>query len=146
MLEGEWLTTQCAAIHHFNKQWWIDPKTGKPKDRNVGEMLMLSTSELAEALEAHRKNLQDCHLPQFHGVDVELVDCIIRCMDLLGARYAARLEAYNTRFITGTAPEHHVDFEPYTPGDVLEVKCKFNSERPDHRPENRQGGVGEKAY
>jgi NTP pyrophosphatase (non-canonical NTP hydrolase) len=34
--------------------WWEDPKTGEPTSRNMGEMLMLMTSELAEGLEAWR--------------------------------------------------------------------------------------------
>ena len=35
--------------------WWDDPATGRRKlDRNMGEMLMLMTSELAEGLEAWR--------------------------------------------------------------------------------------------
>lgn len=122
-IHGEDFTDMCWAIHCFNTQWWLDPTTGQPKERNVGEMLMLATSELAEALEAHRKNKMDEHLPQFHGIDVELVDCIIRCLDLLGARYIQQLNS--------AGPGH------YTPGEVFEAKCKYNSERADHKPENR---------
>lgn len=123
-------TEMCQAIHHFNTQWWLDPATGERKDRNVGEMLMLSTSELAEALEAHRKNLQDSHLSQYHGVDVELVDCVIRVFDLLGARYAARIAA--------------ADPVQYSPGEVFAAKCLYNAQRADHRPENRLLADGKK--
>ena len=42
---------QCAVDHG----WWEDSKTRKPIERNMGEMLMLMTSELAEALEAYRE-------------------------------------------------------------------------------------------
>lgn len=125
-------TALCQLIHEFNHQWWIDPATGQPKDRNVGEMLMLMTSELAEAMEAHRKNLMDDKLLEFHGIDVELVDCIIRAMDLLGYRYKMRQLAAN-------------DSEGiYSPGDVLYDKCHYNAKRLDHRPEHRLSEHGKK--
>lgn len=50
-------------------------------DRNVGEMLMLVVSELAEGLEAHRKDLKDDHLPERDGLEVELADAVIRILD-----------------------------------------------------------------
>jgi NTP pyrophosphatase (non-canonical NTP hydrolase) len=50
-------------------------------ERNVGELLMLMTSELGEALEAHRKDLNDDHLPHLKGFDTELADCLIRIFD-----------------------------------------------------------------
>jgi hypothetical protein len=52
-----------------------------PGCRNVGEMLMLAVSELGEGLEAYRKDLNDDHLPQYKGLEVEIADCIIRLMD-----------------------------------------------------------------
>jgi len=130
VLVPEAFTEMCATIHHFNKQWWQDPKTGEPLNRNVGEMIALMHSELSEALEAHRKNLADDKLPAFSGIDVEIIDCIIRCMDLLGARHAERLKE-----ATGLA---------YSPGDVLSSKCLYNSNRADHRPENRMQEHGKK--
>jgi hypothetical protein len=41
--------------------WWTDVKTGESLigKRNVGELLCLVHSEISEAMEAHRKNLQD---------------------------------------------------------------------------------------
>lgn len=79
------------------------------KERNMGEMLMLATSELAEALEEHRSNKpaiyhehsQACEVyfhdnfdvageppectcsPKPEGIAVELADCIIRCLDTM---------------------------------------------------------------
>lgn len=158
-LHGAEFTELCQSIHTFNKQWWIDPATGEKKDRNVGEMLMLMTSELSEAsegdpsynamlmpivnrlsaaLEGHRKNKMDEHLPQFHSIDVELVDCIIRAMDLLGARYA-------TRVVHVLAQGDRLDVQPDSPGDIFEAKCAYNANRADHRPENRIAPGG-KAY
>lgn len=75
-------------------------------DRDLGEMLMLAVSELAEALEAHREgqparwlaHSKDCSIlpgaPRRNGcrdgcigkpegTAVELADCIIRCLDTL---------------------------------------------------------------
>jgi hypothetical protein len=130
-LKPQAFTDYCEKIHKFNTQWWLVPGTGERKERNVGEMLMLAVSELAEGMEAHRKNLQDEHLPQYHGLDVELVDSIIRSFDLLGARYAER--------IGRDGPS------TYSPGDVFRDKCKFNAQRKDHRPENRTQPGG-KAY
>lgn len=43
--------------------WYHDIKTGERKSLNVGERLMLCVSELAEAMEGHRKGLMDDKLP-----------------------------------------------------------------------------------
>ena len=71
-------------IRKDNEKWWVDITTGAPKERNIGELLMLAVSELAEALEGHRKNLQDDKLPQYKMFDVELADTIIRILDTCG--------------------------------------------------------------
>lgn len=70
----------AAVVHKDNvaKGFWPEDKTS----RNVGEALMLAVSELAEGMEAHRKDLNDDHLPQYKGLPVEIADAIIRLMDL----------------------------------------------------------------
>ena len=67
----------------------------------INEKLMLIVSEIAEAMEGHRKNLQDAHLPEFKSVEVELADALIRIFDLsavmglrLGEAFVAKM-AYN---------------------------------------------------
>lgn len=70
----------AAIIYADNVKKGFWPK--KPQDRNVGEALMLAVSEIAEAMEGHRKNLPDDHLPAYQMVEVEPADCIIRLMDL----------------------------------------------------------------
>jgi len=77
------LSKRC---HEANKTWWVDLKTGETKDRNTGELLMLCVSELAEAMEGHRKSLPDDKLPHRSMFEVELADCLIRIFDLAGAR------------------------------------------------------------
>lgn len=48
--------------------WWDDP------DRDVFQALQLVNTEIAEATEGDRKNLDDDHLPHRRMVEVELAD------------------------------------------------------------------------
>lgn len=73
-------------VHRLNRNWWSDPKTGQPVDRNVGEALMLMVSELAEAMEGDRKRLMDDKLPGRQMLEVELADCVIRILDFCGGK------------------------------------------------------------
>jgi hypothetical protein len=50
-----------------------------------GQQIALMHSELSEALEGSRKNLQDDHLPEFSMMEAELADTVIRIMDHAGA-------------------------------------------------------------
>ncbi len=106
-------------VHEANKKWWEDINTGEPIKRNIGELLMLVTSELAEALEGHRKDLMDDKLPHRKMFDVEIVDAMIRLQDIAGA------------FI----PEF---------GAIWVEKMQYNAERADHKPENRLKEGGKK--
>lgn len=99
-------------VHKANEKWWLDLETGKPKDRNVGELLMLAVSELSEAMEGHRKSKMDDHLPHRKMFDVEVVDCFIRLFDLANA--------------------HGIDIET-----IYQEKMAYNAQRADHKPENR---------
>lgn len=65
--------------------WYRDPKTGEPVQRNVGEVIALMHSELSEALEGHRKGLDDDKLPHRPMIEVEFADCIIRILDTAAA-------------------------------------------------------------
>ena len=106
-------------IHCDNKKWWTNLTTGEKKERNVGEMLMLAVSELSEALEGHRKNLQYTHLPHRKMFEVELADTIIRILDM----------AYGLGYDVGTA--------------LVEKMC-YNLNRDDHKIENRLKDGGKK--
>ena len=92
--------------------WWTDVQTGKRKDRNKGEQLMLMVSEIAEAMEGERKNLMDSHLPHRKAAEVELADAVIRIADYCGA--------YG-----------------YDLGGAIIEKMKYNANRADHKIENR---------
>lgn len=92
---GELLSnTQLAAalvlirndIHGRNRAAgrWTDLHTGQPLNRDLRELLMLIVTELAEAMEGHRKNSKDDKLPHRSMVEVELADAAIRCFDTAG--------------------------------------------------------------
>jgi len=106
-------------IHDLNRNWWYDIKTGDPLDRNFGEMIALTHSELSEALEGHRKNLMDSHLTHRKSIEVELADAIIRILDL-GEGLGLNI------------------------GAALYEKCVYNAERADHKVENRLKKNGKK--
>lgn len=73
-----------AICHEENKRWWCDPQTGERIQRNIGELLILVVSELAEAMEGHRKDLMDDKLPRRKMFEVGLADALIRIFDLGG--------------------------------------------------------------
>ena len=107
------------AIHLLNERWWTDLHTGKRLKRNVGELLMLCVSELAEAMEGDRKGLMDDKLPERPMLEVELADCIIRILDM------------------------GVGLELDVPGAIT-AKLKYNAEREDHKPAARLLAGGKK--
>lgn len=102
--------------------WWTD-KDGNDLTLNpliFSNKLMLTVSELAEAMEADRKDLMDDKLPHRDGREVELADAVIRILDLAGA--------------------FNMDL-----GGAIEEKMAFNRVRPDHQKEAREAAGG-KAY
>jgi NTP pyrophosphatase (non-canonical NTP hydrolase) len=72
------LQTQAQLINTFmqSQGFW--------ESDNTGEKIALMHSELSEALEADRKNLDAEHIPGFTGVEEELADVIIRILDFAG--------------------------------------------------------------
>lgn len=109
----------ARRVHEANRKWWVDIDTGEPIKRNVGELLMLVTSELAEALEGDRKNLPDDKLPHRRMFDVEIIDAIIRLLDICG----------------GMIPQA---------GDIFAEKMAYNAQREDHKLEHRRTNNGKK--
>lgn len=74
----------AAETHHNNARWWVNLETGQPIERNKGELLMLVITELAEAVEGIRKNLDDDKLPHRKMEEVEMADAAIRLFDFSG--------------------------------------------------------------
>jgi hypothetical protein len=109
----------CEDVHESNKNWWVDLESGLPLKRNVPEMLMLVVSELAEAMEGHRKNLKDDKLPWRSMLEVELADALIRIFDI-GAGLGLDL------------------------GGAFVEKMIFNAQREDHKLEHRRAENGKK--
>lgn len=110
-----------SSIYQANVKagWYKDPRTGRQLNRNVMEMLMLITTEVAEAAEGWRKKLNDNHLPEYPMIVVELADTLIRCFDLAG-------------YLTTLMPEAKTNI-----GDAFVSKLVYNSLRADHQLSER---------
>ena len=113
------LNEYALEVHEANALWWIDIKTGLPKERNFGELIALVHSELSEALEGLRKNLMDDKPPHRRMVEVELADAVIRIFDIC-AGLGYDLEA------------------------AYQDKMRYNARREDHKIENRLKEGGKK--
>ena len=117
-----------AAAHGASTAagWWTDPISGQDYGDIayfpfvVGTKLMLMVSEIAEAMEGHRKGLNDDKLPHRTMIEVELADAMLRIADLAG-KLGCDL------------------------GGALVEKMRFNAVRPDHKPGARMMAGG-KAY
>ena len=105
--------------------WHHDPVTGQRRTFQENHALfpvrlMLIVSELAEAMEGHRKSLKDDHLPDRDMAEVELADAVIRIFDWAGEM-------------------------GYDIGSAIAEKLAYNAQRADHKPEAR-AAAGGKAY
>jgi NTP pyrophosphatase (non-canonical NTP hydrolase) len=87
----------------------------------VGTKLMLVVSEVAEAMEGHRKGLMDDKLPDRPMVEVELADAVIRIFHL------ADVLGFGDTF-----------------AQTLVRKVNYNDVRADHKPENRAKAGGKR--
>lgn len=82
-------TLQEICNHRACAAGWWDEYLAMPVEHYrkyfIGTKLMLIVSEIAEAMEGHRKGKMDEHLPQRLSIEVELADALIRIADLAGA-------------------------------------------------------------
>lgn len=116
------MNAMAEMMHRLNKNWWINIHTGEPVEITgdlIGSKIALCHSELSEALEGARKNLMDDKLPHRKMVEVELADCVIRIFDLA---VALGLDL----------------------GGAFVEKTVYNTQRADHRIENRLKENGKK--
>lgn len=89
--KAEYYERYAAHVHELNRIWWYDEGSEVKRDLNIHERFQLVLSEVAEAMEGFRKDLQDDHLPQYKSLHVELADGVIRILDMAGA-YSWRIE------------------------------------------------------
>lgn len=110
------LNDYAKDCHHANRKWWQNPETGEPIQRNFGELIALCHSELSEALEGNRKNLQDDKLPHRRMDEVELADCLIRIFDLAGGRGMDLQGAYTEKMAYNAKRADHTHEARLQPG------------------------------
>lgn len=98
--------------------WWKELET-IPAPIIYATKIALIHSEISEALEGLRKNLNDSHLPHRKSIEVELADALIRIFDLAG--------------------QLNLDLD-----GAIEEKSIYNQHRPDHKIENRTKPEGKR--
>lgn len=130
------LNDYAAECHTAAAQWWKclrcegtgqlrpgrtcpDCKGTGKAERDVAKLLMLIVSELAEAMEGHRKDLADTHLTHRKMFEVELADAAIRIFDLAASQGCDLEGAYREKLL-------------------------YNAAREDHKPEARKAAGGKK--
>jgi hypothetical protein len=74
------LQSEIFEINKANGFWDMGVE-----NRSFAQHIALVHSEVSEALEADRKDLNDDKLTEYKGVDVELADVVIRILDWNGA-------------------------------------------------------------
>jgi hypothetical protein len=102
------LTDLAHEIHQRNVDagWWSDLQTGERKQRNVGELLMLTVSELGEIPPYPEiGETPDDKLPDRLMVEVELADACIRLFDIIGALAPHAITTFAKRTHFGSAEE-----------------------------------------
>lgn len=111
---------RAKATGWHNDRITGEPRTPEQNNELFPTRLMLIVSELAEAMEGHRKNLMDDKLPHRKMAEVELADALIRICDLAGVM-------------------------DYDLGGAVAEKLEYNASREDHKIEARNAPGG-KAY
>jgi len=99
------LTQYCHGISD-ESGWWPEPE-GIDRDSEVPKKLLLIVSEVCEAMEGHRKDLMDTHLPHRKMIEVELADALIRIYDLAGALGLDVAGALAEKLVYNTHREDH---------------------------------------
>ena len=106
-------------IHAANVAAGWYPEEDRKNPYQIPMKLALVHSEISEALEGFRKNLQDDKLPHRSSLEVELADAFIRLLDIVG---------YLNLDIDG----------------AIQEKLAYNKVRADHKQEARASVNGKK--
>lgn len=114
LMEAVNLSVEILHADSRDAGWWTNDQ---PSKEAVCTKLLLIVSEITEAMEGLRKDLQDDKLPEYKMFDVELADTFIRLCDLAG--------------------KMNVNL-----GLMVVEKRDFNKIRPDHKLENRKAAGG----
>jgi hypothetical protein len=114
------LNQLTEKLHHANVKagWW--PEGGADDPYVVATKIAMVVSEVAEMLEAYRKDLNDDHLPHHKGIAVEGADVLLRLFDLMGALGVKNF------------------------GGIVSEKLNYNQSRPDHKKSARAQKNGKK--
>lgn len=119
MLLGVYKAEEVCHYLALKAGWHSNVETGELDELSIPTKIAMCHSELSEALEAARKDLNDDHLPHRKGIEVELADALIRIFDLAG-----RLK---------------LDL-----AGAMADKLVYNTKRADHKLGNRAGAHGKK--
>ena len=117
---GWWHASAAADLRAFIRSGYKTPMEAVFSGALVAQKLCLIHSKISEAMEGHRKGLQDDKLPHRPMIEVELADAVIRIADICGGL--------------------GLDL-----GGALAEKLAYNQSRADHKPEARKAEGG-KAY
>ena len=115
---GQLLQKVCFGLA-ADAGWHTDIKTGLPLQHDAGNRCMLIVSEVSEAFEGFRKNLNDDHLPTRKMAEVEFADTVIRVADTCG-------------------------YYGFDLGTAIVEKAIYNMNRADHKIEARLEENGKK--
>lgn len=81
MIEPNYFNELAQNVHdNENKKWWYN-KDGSVINNPDRRLLMLVVSELVEAMEGDRKDLNDDKLTHRKMIEVELADTVLRMLD-----------------------------------------------------------------
>lgn len=110
------LNKLATEVHLANKKWWVSLEDGTPLKRNRGELLMLVITEVAEACEGLRKNLNDDKVPHRLMVEVEMADCFIRLLDFSAGFGEQLFEVHNVEL---------PDNQPHAMLEICAIICRI---------------------
>lgn len=113
------LNKLATEVHSANKRWWVSLEDGTPLKRNRGELLMLVITEIAEACEGLRKNLNDDKVPHRLMVEVEMADCFIRLLDFSAGFGEQLFEVHNVEL---------PDNQPHAMLEICAIICRIDTD------------------